>query len=157
VLCELGTRALAVVSPLLLSPLLLSPCTAAVCCSAQQINSWVSEHLQNLTHVNEITAQISANFPDCIYRCCKSEQTLETSITLPSLSCSPGLKLNPITKICSGESASYAQCPSNMMKCPASLPSGQPICVSETDSFGLDTCKVLVLAHHTLPQHQCPS
>jgi hypothetical protein len=123
---------------------------------AQQINSWVSEHLQNLTHVNEITAQISANFPDCIYRCCKNEHTLETSMAVPTLSCGPGLKLNPITKICIGGSAGYAQCPLYMQKCPASLPSGQPICVSETDSFGLNTCKMLVLAHTTLPQHQCP-
>ncbi|WIA18010.1 hypothetical protein OEZ85_009497 [Tetradesmus obliquus] len=122
-----------------------------------QVNSWVSEHLQNLTHVNEITAQISANFPDCIYRCCKNEQTLDTSIALPTPTCNPGLKFNPITKLCVGASAGYANCPSYMNKCPASLPNGQPICVAETDSFGLDTCKVLVLAQHTLPQHQCPA
>jgi hypothetical protein len=78
-------------------------------------------------------------------------------MAVPTLSCSPGLKLNPITKICIGESAGYARCPSYMQKCPASLPSGQPICVSETDSLGLNTCKMLVLAHTTLPQHQCPS
>lgn len=117
----------------------------------------MSEHLQNLTHVNEITAQISANFPDCIYRCCKNEQTLDTSIALPTPTCNPGLKFNPITKLCVGASAGYANCPSYMNKCPASLPNGQPICVAETDSFGLDTCKVLVLAQHTLPQHQCPA
>uniref|UniRef100_A0A383V672 Chitin-binding type-2 domain-containing protein n=1 Tax=Tetradesmus obliquus TaxID=3088 RepID=A0A383V672_TETOB len=122
-----------------------------------QVNSWVSEHLQNLTHVNEITAQISANFPDCIYRCCKNEQTLDTSIALPTPTCNPGLKFNPITKLCVGASAGYANCPSYTSKCPASLPNGQPICVAETASFGLDTCKVLVLAQHTLPQHQCPA
>ncbi len=81
--------------------------------------------------MNEITAQIGADFPTCLRKCCKSDTAQQSSFTLPKQACPSGTSLHPFLELC--VSGSFADCPASMSRC--MLPAvAVPVCVGGTNT-----------------------
>ncbi|KAF8062030.1 hypothetical protein HT031_004290 [Scenedesmus sp. PABB004] len=118
------------------------------------LDAWVSKHVENVTNVNEITAQVSAGFPTCLHKCCRDEARAGTTLALPSAACPAGKTLHAVLKVCVSDATGYEACPAGSTRC--TLPPGLPACVGGNATLhGLDACKTAALLQAKLPKRQC--
>lgn len=97
---------------------------------------------------------MSALVPTCLNKCCKQDVSVDTRVSVATRSCPEGTRFNALLGTCAGEDSHYTGCPKTMTKC--SLPTGQPVCLTHSTTFGLDSCRVAGVLAHNLPRQQCP-
>lgn len=105
--------------------------------------------------MSDIGEAINETFPRCVSKCCRPENHKDTSLVLPTPTCSNGTHLNSLLGLCVGGEMGYAPCQSGFGRCV--LPNGAPVCLAESKVLGMDSCKVAAALMHNLPKVQCPA